>query len=411
MDSIERKWLRIAVINLSIVALAGLILRYKISFSLPFIDQKNLLHGHSHFAFSGWLTMALMTLMVGYLYRNGITNAFIKYKWLLIVNLVTAYGMLISFVLQGYALFSISCSTLSIVVSYIFAVKFWKDSNRLAITSISHSWFKCALLFNLLSSVGAFGLAFMMAMNIAHQTWYLSAVYFFLHFQYNGWFFFVCMGLFMQTCEKIGIEPKLTRTIFLLFATSCVPAYYLSALWMPMYPIVFVAVVLSAIAQVAGMYLFLRLMYRNRKALHAGLLYPVRIIFSLSCLALLVKLLLQLGSTYPALSQLAFGFRPIVIAYLHLVLLGVITVFLLGHLLYKGNIFTNRFSIIGISIFISGIIVNELFLMIQGVSGIWYVSVPYINEFLLMAAIILLSGAIITVLSMFVFQHNTEKSL
>ena len=45
--------------------------------------------------------------------------------------------------------------------------------------------------------------------------------------------------------------------------------------------------------------------------------------------ALSAKFLLQLGSTIPALSQLGFGFRPIVIAYLHLVLLAVISLFLL----------------------------------------------------------------------------------
>ena len=48
--------------------------------------------------------------------------------------------------------------------------------------------------------------------------------------------------------------------------------------------------------------------------------------------ALSIKFLLQLGSTIPAISQLAFGFRPIVIAYLHLVLLAIITLFLLFYI-------------------------------------------------------------------------------
>ena len=39
----------------------------------------------------------------------------------------------------------------------------------------------------------------------------------------------------------------------------------------------------------------------------------LRNIFLFSALALSLKFLLQLGSTIPALSQLAFGFRPIVI--------------------------------------------------------------------------------------------------
>ena len=60
----KKQWLRVAFFNLFLVACIGVILRYKIAFSLPFIDQKHLLHGHSHFAFSGWITHVLYVLLV-----------------------------------------------------------------------------------------------------------------------------------------------------------------------------------------------------------------------------------------------------------------------------------------------------------------------------------------------------------
>ena len=117
-----RLWARIALINFFIVALAGIALRYKINFALPAVNQKYLLHAHSHFAFTGWAALALMTLMIHYLRRQGQTAInFKKYHWLLIVNCISAYGMLIFFFLQGYAFYSISFSTLSIFVSYFFA--------------------------------------------------------------------------------------------------------------------------------------------------------------------------------------------------------------------------------------------------------------------------------------------------
>ena len=47
-------------VNLAIVALLGVIMRYKILYPLPFVDQKKFLHAHSHFAFSGWVTLALI---------------------------------------------------------------------------------------------------------------------------------------------------------------------------------------------------------------------------------------------------------------------------------------------------------------------------------------------------------------
>ncbi len=98
------KWLRIAILNLTIVSFIGIILRYKIAFSLPFIDQKQLLHGHSHFAFTGWVTAALMALMVAFLYIKGLTDAFKRYRWLLITNLISAYGMVLSFPVEGLAM-------------------------------------------------------------------------------------------------------------------------------------------------------------------------------------------------------------------------------------------------------------------------------------------------------------------
>ena len=60
-------WLKFSLLNLCIVALLGVLMRYKIGFEFPFFNQKNLQHSHSHFAFSGWVTHTLMTLMVYYL--------------------------------------------------------------------------------------------------------------------------------------------------------------------------------------------------------------------------------------------------------------------------------------------------------------------------------------------------------
>ena len=120
-----------------------------------------------------------------------------------------------------------------------------------------------------------------------------------------------------------------------------------------------------------------------------------RRLLGLSAIALSIKLLLQLGSTVPSLSDLAFGFRPIVIGYLHLVLLGVISLFILGYMTGRKFLFINKITMTGIGIFVGGIIINEVMLMIQGISGLDYITVPYINELLLAAAVILFTGMLI----------------
>ena len=46
----------------------------------------------------------------------------------------------------------------------------------------------------------------------------------------------------------------------------------------------------------------------------------------------------------------------------------------------------------GVFIFTAGILLNELVLMIQGVSDLYYVNVSYSSEMLLVIAIIMFSG-------------------
>ncbi len=370
------RYLKIAFLNLLVVAFLGVLMRYKILYSLPFIDQKNLLHGHSHFAFSGWITQTLMVLLVAYLSKATGKDEFITYKKLLLANLITAYGMLIAFPIQGYGMVSIFFSTLSVFISYIFAFFFWKDLNKIENQNVAHYWFKAGLLLNVFSSIGTFGLAFMMANKIADQTWYLAAVYFYLHFQYNGWFFFTCMGLFHVLLPMKIFSDKKNKIVFWLFALASVPAYFLSTLWMSLPLWVYSLVVLASFVQVIAWIVFVRVLFTYRNIIITTISKEAKWLLGLSAVALMIKLLLQLSSIIPYLSQLAFGFRSIVIAYLHLVLLGVITIFLLGYIFTLNVLTVKKTTVYGIVIFVAGIFLNELMLMRQCVASFSYTIIP-----------------------------------
>lgn len=393
------RYLKISIFNLLLVALVGVVMRYKILYSLPFVDQKHLLHGHSHFAFAGWITQTLMVLMVAYLSGETGKDEFAAYKKLLVANLFTAYGMLIAFPIQGYGLVSIVFSTLSVIVSYAFAIRFWKDLNKLPTQSVAHYWFKAGLLLGVLSSIGTFGLAFMMANKIIHQNWYLAAVYFYLHFQYNGWFFFTCMGLFHAILPSQIIAGKEFKKVFWLFAFASVPAYFLSTLWMQLPMWIYILVVLASFSQLIAWSFFIRELFIQRQLVFKKLSRESKWLLGLSAVALTIKLSLQLGSTIPSLSQLAFGFRSIVIAYLHLVLLGVITIFLLGYIFSLNTFSVKKTTVCGVIIFAAGIFLNELVLMLQGIASFSYTIIPYTNELLLCMALLMFSGILILLLS------------
>lgn len=388
------KWLQISFFNLLLVALLGIILRYKIAFPLSFIDQKYLLHGHSHFAFAGWVTQVLMILLVAYLSDQGIENIFKKYRFLLYTNLVTAYGMVITFPIQGYGPLSIGFSTLSVIVSCVFAIKYRKDLNKLPDT-VSHNWFKAAVAFNAFSSIGVFGLAFIMATKNNHPTIYLASIYFYLHFQYNGWFFFACMGLLCTQLIKYGIDNNKLKSVYRLFTLASVPAYLLSTLWLPLPTWVYILIVIAVFMQLGGWLKLLRLINPIRGIIQKNIPLIAQRIIILSAIALTIKLCLQAGSVIPSLSKLAFGFRPIVIGYLHLVLLGIITLFIIGYILAVKYISLNKVTAAGLTVFVLGILFNESLLMIQGIADLSYQGVPFINSLLLLAALILFAGILI----------------
>ncbi len=395
MTTSLQRWIRFSFLNLLLVSLAGVILRYKIAYALPFVNQKFLLHGHSHFAFSGWVTHTLMVLLIHQLNKTSATDYFKKYRVYLVANLVTAYGMLVSFPLEGYGSIAIIFSTLSILVGYLFAIAYWKDLASSPLRNITKIIFKAALVANVLSSIGPFYLAYMMASQTYDQTNYLSSVYFYLHFQYNGWFLLAILGLAFARIEHITAIRHQLDKIGWLFILTCVPAYLLSVLWLPIPSIIYWLVVLSAFAQLYAWILGIKTVYTHRTSIYPCFPAPGKGLLVLSAIAFSCKLLLQLGSTIPSLSHLSYGFRPIIIGYLHLVLLGFVSLFLIGHIVSDKLIPIHPLLLTGTKIFAAGIILNEVLLMVQGLAALDYQALPHSNGLLLFAALFMFSGILL----------------
>lgn len=414
MNFNSKFWLKFSLINLLIVAFLGLLMRYKIGFEFPFFNQKNLQHSHSHFAFAGWISHTLMVLMVGFLEKRGgrlfdSTQTDKKgireegkgirlmgYNKIFIANLICAYGMLVFFIIQGYGAMSIVFSSASIIVAYVFGYQYWKDLQKIDQTSLSVNWFKGAIFFNVISSLGTFALAYMMVSKNIHQNEYLASIYYYLHFQYNGWFFFACMGLLVCFLDLKTTDSPFIKKVFWLFFIACLPAYFLSTLWLDLPLWIYILTVISAFLQVFAWFPFLVILVKTKKTVLENYPFFLRYIILFVAMAFSMKLLLQLGSTVPALSQMAFGFRPIVIAYLHLVLLAVISLFLLFYIYANHFFFIHKSIKFGITLFSIGVFLNELLLAIQGIASFSYTVIPYVNEMLFGIALILVSGIGIT---------------
>ncbi len=389
------RWIRVSLFNLLLVAVLGVIMRYKTGFEFRIFDQKFLQHGHSHFAFAGWVSQTIMVLMVGMLHRDLVPGILKKYNILLGLNLFTSFGMLFSFIVQGYGPFSIFFSTASIVTAFYFAFHYYQDL-KVSTRVVQKNWFNAALVFNLLSTLGTGALVFMIVSKNLREYPYLSSVYWYLHFQYNGWFFMACMGLFAHYYHvKLSTNKYISPLVFHLFCWSVVPAYGLSVLWLNLPLVLYAVVILGTAAQLLAWVILLQDLSKMQFLKNSGADAISRVLFYFLAIALSIKLLLQAASVIPDLNTLVFGFRNIVIAYLHLILLAIITVALLTFSYSSGVIPNNAITITGIKIFIAGIFLNELALAVQGIASFKYIAIPGINTTLFVISLVMLSGVLL----------------
>ena len=401
MNNSVKKWFVWGLLNLALVALYGAVMRYKIAFDFPFLNQKNLLHAHSHFAFSGWISQLLYAGLMLIIFPHLEQARKRKYHVLLGLNLIFSFGMLIAFTVQGYKAISITFSTLSIFVAVAYAFVFIKDQRFLPKSHPAKCWSTAGLLLNVLSALGPLFLAYMMTTKNIDHNFYLGSVYYYLHFQYNGWFFFGSMALVANYLPSMSLGKYFNFFIF-----TIIPTFFLSILWAKLPNWLYIITVLTTLIQ---LFAWLALAFKLWKYLKQQHDTWMSLFFYISAAALTLKFSLQAVSVVRSLSELVFGFRPIVIAYLHLVLLGVYSIFLLGFMFKQKIIASSKGAKLAAFVFLAGVLFNELFLGVQGIASFVYFPIPYINELLFGAAIVLLTGAI----SMFcvnIYQRSKLES-
>ena len=393
-------WLKFSVFNFFLVALLGVIMRYKIQYSFPFLDQKHLQEAHSHFAFYGWITNVLYVLIVNYISKVNALVKLKKYGYLIIINLAASFAMLGTFMYGGYFWASIAASTTALLTSFVFCYFFVMDARK--IQDASKIWFLAGLFFAVISSVGVFNLAYMMSSKNINQDLYLASEYYFLHFQYNGFFIFSCIGLLLYSLKEAGspINDKTNRLMFWLSFFGCLVGVGLSLLWLKMPLWVFTLIVVATIGQTVAAVMLFGFVKKSWTNLVLKWSPMQRFVLIFVGFAFAVKIALQLGSNIPALNQFAFGFRNVVIAYLHLVLLMCIATFLLNQILATNYFTVTKTLLLGLKMFLLGIFLNELMLGLMGIFSIKYVSIPYANHFLLYFSLLIFVALGIILLNM-----------
>lgn len=254
-----------------------------------------------------------------------------RYERLFLLMQVLLLGMLISFPLQGYGIYSILFSSLHTLMAGIFSFWFFRDTKN--VTFDASRWLtRIALVFFLLASLGPLSLGPLMVNGMAKTDWYYFAVYYYLHFQYNGVFTFSVLSLFFGLLKEkeIKIDPLLVKRFVYLMLVSCVTGYSLSLLWAKPGLIFNILGWVAALMQFVAFFYFIKIIRSIPKAVINHYSFSTRVLFLVALLSFAIKLVLQGLSAHPWIARLAYEVRNYVLAYLHLVLIGMISAFLLG---------------------------------------------------------------------------------
>lgn len=387
----DRKRLNISFLWLLVVAALGFVLRL-FPLTDPGINYKNVLHAHSHVAFLGWVFTALFSLItISFLKTETVKNKRIHQQF--IISQIAVAGMLISFIYQGYGPVSIFFSALHMFVSVWFAVyviRCCKPSLH-EITPLSVKFLFAALAFMMLSSFGPLLLPVFSKVYGAGSQQYSNAIYFYLHFQYNGWFIFALLALLFKKLEENEIKFSLSTGTFLFrsLLVSCVLSFFLSVLWTNPNKVIWFAAGLGAFIQLASL-TALYLLYTKLRSSVKGV---VKYISMGVMIAFTIKVILQFLSVFPVFVEMTTLVRHFIIAYLHLVLLGVVTLSIIAFYIEKGFLDTTKIlTKTGLIFFVSGFISSELLAVLQGLANYFNTSIPHYYYSQTIAAVLILFG-------------------
>ncbi|HEY1007300.1 MAG TPA: hypothetical protein VGD92_08965 [Sphingobacteriaceae bacterium] len=315
-----------ALLNFTVLGIWGVLLRYLQTHALHGLNYQFLLHGHSHFAFAGWMFLSLAVLMADCL---GAGAGDSRFRGIFKLVQVCSLGMLVTFTLQGYQAVPILFSTLFVLITYWFSFLVLRNPAFKARLNLpARNLIGAALIFLCLSSLGPFALGPLMVKGLKDSPLYQNSIYFYLHFQMNGWMVLGALGLFASRyLERFSTDRQ---DLFWLraFIWSSVPLYFIFTLWSgPDW----LRTTLAATG--AGLHLlaWIRICAACKRKVPE---LPVLVRAALAAITL--KSVLQLLICLPPLGDWVFVNRNLIIGYIHLITLGSVSPLILDQFRIRG---------------------------------------------------------------------------
>lgn len=353
--------MKAAVALFLVASLFGLAMRYLFVGQLPGVEYKYLLHAHSHVALMGWAYMLVSGALI-HLFTRQIPERKV-YTILMVVNVICAAGMAVSFPFQGYGAVSLTFSTLHLFAAYAFVYYFLRDiredhSGAARLARWSVYWL-------VISTAGLWAIAPVMLMFGKLHPIYFMCIQFFLHFQLNGWLTFGMLGILWKHAENVKEPLVMPKAGFWMLQISLVLTYALSVTWSNPFPALFFINSIGVVLQLAAIWLILRPVF-------PAISFPANSgtwkqwMVGAGVASLVLKVLVHVAVALPVVAEISYTIKNFVIGFIHLVVLGSVTLTIVGILLEKGVLPDNPLSKRGWQLLLTAFIATESILMGQG---------------------------------------------
>lgn len=342
----------------------------------------------------GWVYNALFLLAIHFFIPEEKRGK--RFLWYFIWLQIGVVGMLFSFPFQGYGAIAIAFSTLHLTAGIAVAISFFRLLRH--DHSLSATFLRWALFYQLISGLGPLLLGPLAVMGLKESPWYSLAIYFFMHFQFNGWFVLGCLALLFRWFEnnRFLFPGILSRWLTYTLAWTAGPAFLMSALWTGAGQWFYAVAIPTALLQLLGTFILLQTAW----PLLSKLLKPgwIKWCFLVAIGSLSLKYLLQLGGSIPGVDAWAFANQGVVIAFIHLVFIGVASFMLFGFYMLSGWLKPAWTLKAGLALFLTGFVLTELILVALPVAMLagFALPVPYFAG-LVSGAGLLFAGTVLIV--------------
>lgn len=357
-------YLKLGFSYLLITIFLGVFLRLFPFISSEFLEYKNWVHTHSHLGILGGLFMLLIGFLIKIFHLDFYGK---KNKILFILTQLSILGMLFSFPFQGYGVWSIAFSSLFIFCSYGYA---WLLLNKLAKNHKIENYFAIfSLICLIISSFGVWFLPVSIVKWGKYSEIYNACIYFFLHFQYNGFILSSLMALIMKNLKNKTISEEKTsentpfkhsKLIFLWFCFGVLGSVFLS------FTELFNQNWHYFLGGLSSFLLFLSLILISKEISKHFIKTPV--LLKIFLLMFLFKTFLMFLSSFKIISEKIFFNKDIILAYLHFIFLGLIPCGVAYLLAERFNIKLKKWALI---FYLSAFISTEIILIYKGLAVVF----------------------------------------